>query len=75
LKRTSAIKVEYYHYEWKPSRVYHKIKNFAVSKDEWDTKKGTGKSTKNPLMHCMHSGMAKGTSWAEVMLNSKKPSP
>jgi len=23
-------------------------------------------------MHCMYSGMAKGTSWAEAMSNSKK---
>jgi len=23
-------------------------------------------------MHCMHNGMAKGTSWAEVMSNSEK---
>jgi len=41
-------------------------KLFTVSKDESSTKEGTGK------MHCMHSGMVKGTSRAEAMLNSKK---
>jgi len=43
----------------------------VVSKDEWDTKKGTGKSMKNAL-YCMYNGMEKGTSWAEVISNSKK---
>jgi len=38
-----------FHNEWKPSCAYHKIDTFAVSKDEWDTKEGTGKSTKNAL--------------------------
>jgi len=45
---------------------------FMVSKDEWDTKEGPGKSMK---MHCMYSGMAKGTSQAEVTSNSKKIKP
>jgi len=35
--------------EWKPSHAYHKWTLFAVSKDEWDTKEGTGKSMKNAL--------------------------
>jgi len=26
-------------------------------------------------MHCMYSGMEKGTSWAEVMSNSEKIKP
>jgi len=37
---------------------------FAVIKDEWDTKEGTGNSIR---MHCMYSSMAKGTSQTEVM--------
>jgi len=41
-----------------------------VSKDEWDTKKGLGKSMKNALY--MYSGMAKGTSRAEATSNSEK---
>jgi len=40
-----------------------------VSKGEWDIKEGTSKSRR---MHCVYSGMAKGTSQAEVMLNSEK---
>jgi len=36
-----------FHYKWKPSRAYHKIDTFVVSKDEWDTKEGPGKSIKN----------------------------
>jgi len=54
-KRTSAIKVatmkimDDFHYEWKPSLAYHKFDTFVVSKDEWDTKEGTGKSMKNAL--------------------------
>jgi len=49
LERTSAIKVaimksmDDLHHEWKPSCGYHKIE---MSKDEWDTKEGTGKSMK-----------------------------
>jgi len=38
---------------------------FMVSKDKWVTKEGTGK-------HCVYSGMAKGTSWAVVMLSIEK---
>jgi len=65
-----------------PSRAYHKIDTFVVKKDEWDTKEGRGKSMKNGfyvpryvsrvafsiVMYCM----AKGTSQAEVTLNSEK---
>jgi len=43
---------------------------FVVNKDEWDTKKGRGKS-----MHCMYSGMTKGTSRTEAKLNSEKIKP
>jgi len=45
---------------------------FVESKDEWNTKEGTGKSMKK---HCMHSGMAKGTSQAEATLNNEKFKP
>jgi len=45
---------------------------FVVSEDERDTKEGPGKSMK---MHCMYSGMAKGTSQAEAMSNSEKIKP
>jgi len=34
-----------------------------------DAKEGTGKSMK---MHCMYSGMVKGTSRAEAMSNNNK---
>jgi len=30
--------------ELKPSRAYHKIEPFVVSKDEWDTKEGPSMS-------------------------------
>jgi len=37
-----------FHWELKPSRAYHKIDTFSwLSKDEWDTKEGPGKSVKN----------------------------
>ena len=36
-------------YEGKPSRATAKSTLFTVSKDEWDTKEDTGKSTKNAL--------------------------
>jgi len=45
---------------------------FVGSKDEWDTKEDPGKSMKNVFKY---SGMAKGTSRAEAMLNSKKINP
>jgi len=41
--------MDYFLYEWKPSHAYHKINTFVESKDEWDTKEGTGKSMKNAL--------------------------
>jgi len=41
-----------------------------VNKDEWD------RAVISPgRMHCMYSGMAKGTSRAEVTLNSEKINP
>ena len=36
-----------FHYEGKPLRATTKWTLFAVSKDEWNTKKDTGKSMKN----------------------------
>jgi len=45
---------------------------FVVNKDEWDTKEDTGKSMKNAL-HVQR--YAKGTSQAEVTLNSEKIKP
>jgi len=59
-----------FHLELKPSRAYHKINMFCWEKYVWDTKEGPGKFMKNVL----YSGMAKGTSWAEAMSNSKKKS-
>ena len=50
---TSAIKVATmkntndFRYNGKPSHATTKSTLFAVSKDEWDTKEDTGKSTKN----------------------------
>jgi len=41
---------------------------FVVSKDEWVTKEGTGKSIKNWI----YSGMAKAISQAEATSNSEK---
>jgi len=38
-----------FHYETKLSNATAKLTLFAVSKDEWDTKEGTGKSMKNIL--------------------------
>ena len=55
LKSTSAIKIatmknmDNFRYEEKPSRATAKSTPFAVSKDELDTKKDTGKSMKNAL--------------------------
>jgi len=40
--------------ELKPSCAYHKINTFVVSKDEWDTKEGPGKSMKNALYVQQH---------------------
>ena len=54
-KSTSAIKLatkknmDEFCYEGKPSCTTIKSTRFAVSKDEWDTKKDTGKSVKNVL--------------------------
>ena len=55
LKSTSAIKIatmkntDDFCFEGKPSRARTKLTPFPVSKDEWDTKKDTGKSMKNAL--------------------------
>jgi len=38
-----------FHYEWKPITCLPQNWEFAVSKDEWDTKEGSGKSIKNAL--------------------------
>ena len=48
-------------YERKPPHATTKLTLFTLSKDEWDTKEGTGKSC----------GMPKGTYWTKVMWNSK----
>jgi len=53
--------------KWKPSRAYYKMTLFVVNKDKWDTV-----VVSLWRMHCMYSSMAKGTSWAESMSNSKK---
>jgi len=58
-----------FRYKWKPSCADHKIDAIVMSQDEWDTKKGPWR------MHCMYSGMAKGTSRTEAMLSSKKIKP
>ena len=55
LKSTSAIKIttmknmDNVHYEGEPSHAITKSTLFAVSKDEWETNKDTGKSMKNVL--------------------------
>ena len=55
-----------------PSRATTKLMLLTVTKDEWRTKEGTGKSLKNAL-HILQC--AKGTSWAEAMSNSEKIKP
>jgi len=45
---------------------------FVVSKDEWDTKEGPGKSMKNAS--CVQR-YGKGTSRAKATSNNKKSSP
>jgi len=47
-------------------------RHFVVSKDEWDTKEGPGKSMKNALHVQWYS---KDTSRAEATSNSKKIKP
>jgi len=44
---------------WKPSCATIKSTLFTDSKDEWNTKEGTGKSMKN-VLYC---GMPKSTFW------------
>ena len=54
-KSISAIKIatmkntDGFHFKGKPSPATTKLTLFTVSKDEWDTKKDTGKSMKNVL--------------------------
>ena len=55
----------------KPLRATTKSTLFTVSKDEWNTKEDTGKSLKT--LHILQ--YAKGTSRAEVTLNSEKIKP
>ena len=45
IKVSSMKNTDNFHYEGKPSRAIAKLTPFAVSKDEWDTKEDTGKST------------------------------
>ena len=72
---SSAIKVatmkntDDFCYEGKPSRATTKSTLFTVSKDEWDTKEDTGKSTKNALYILRY---AKRHVFTEVMSNSEK---
>jgi len=51
--------------EWKPSCVYYKSTLFSVSKNEWDTNKGTGKSMKNALYVQQH-GKRHHLDWSNV---------
>jgi len=55
----------------KPSCATAKLTLFAISKDEWNKKEGTGKSMKNAL----YVGMPKGTSWVEATSNSEQFKP
>jgi len=48
-----------------PPHATTKLTLFTVSKDEWDTKEGTGKSC----------GIPKGTYWTKVMWNSETIKP
>ena len=49
IKIATTKNTDDFRYEGKPSRAIAKSTLFAVSKDEWDTKKDTGKSMKNAL--------------------------
>jgi len=63
--KVATIKItDGFYYNWKPSRAYHKINSFLVSKDEWDTKEGHEE-------YIVCNSMAKGTFWVEVTLKSK----
>ena len=64
--------IDNFHFEGKPSRAHTKLTPFPVSKDEWDTKEDTVKSMKNALYVLRY---AKGTCWAEAMLNCEKIKP
>jgi len=71
LKRTSAIKVatrkitNNFHYEWKPYMLIKKSTLFTVSKDEWNTKEGTGKSMKNAL-YVQWYGKKRFSYWSDI---------
>ena len=58
-----------FRYEGKPSHTTTKLILFTVSKDEWDTKKDTGKSMKNTLYVLRY---AKRQLSAEATSNSEK---
>ena len=58
-----------FRYKGKPSCTTTKLTLFTVGKDEWDTKKNTGKFKKNALY------VLKGTSRAEATLNSENIKP
>ena len=59
-------------FEGKPSCATAKSTLFAVSKDEWDTRRTLVSPRR---MHCTYSGMPKGTSRPEVTSNSEKIKP
>jgi len=77
LKRTSAIKIATV--LWKLQTIFAtngshhvsftKLTLFAVSKMNGTQRRALISPWR---MHCMYSGMAKGTSWAEATSNSKK---
>jgi len=48
---------------------------FLVSKDEWVTKEGTGKSMKKALYVCTPVWHKVRTSWVEVTPNNEKIKP
>jgi len=56
--------------DWKPSHAYHKINIFLQSAKMNGTQRRALVS-----LDCMYSGIAKGTSWAEVISNSEKIKP
>jgi len=71
LNRTFATKVatmkimDDFCCKWKPSHTYYTLTLFAVNKDEWDTKEGTGKSMKNAL-YAQRYGKRHPLGWSNV---------
>jgi len=63
-----------FYYKWKPSCAYHKISTFC-GEWKWMECKGGPWLVHDECIICTYNGMAKGTSWAEVTLNSKKIKP